>query len=1115
MLRPVSVEDTENGRYDLVVRATDQGKPDALHTDVNVYVSVGTIRNQRPTFKTPASSGGYEASLKEDAPAGAEVIRVAAEDPDGSDGDLRFSIYSGSKDNFEIDTVSGVIRVAKDALLDIDENGDRYSIKVHVTDNGEPFKQTGETTVNIVVEDVNNKAPMFDKESYTEYVLENEPTGFMVLNVNATDPDRTADLEFDIVEPIIARDKSGSVLENVAAYDFKSAFSIDPRNGHVIINNKLSYNSAAVIILTLKVLDKNAEVGNQTSYAEATFYIQAFNADSPVFPAPWTPSDPTIEVVVDEELRPGTPLYNLTAKDPLTGQLVDNYQKLATQASEHSNLIQVQPSGVLVSTDRLDFEQFKTISFSVAAIAGLQGEPRRTEAHITLRLRDVNDNAPVFVDPVYRAEIKEDVLPLTLVTTVKANDADTGAFGEVVYSLEGEGEDHFIVHPTEGHVQVKPGKLGRSNLDRETKSRYSLRVIASDTPQGGQDQKSTSVLVEVSLLDVNDSPPQFSQTRYTAVVPENSPLNTPVVKVSAIDPDEGVNNQVSYDFANPSQLQGMLSIDKQTGQIYLQSSLTGRGRKEPYIVTIRALDAGSPQQFRDTDLYITIGDVSRNDGVPEFIAPKVGEVARVFEEAPADTFVFQCEAHDPDEPNTANGKLVYSFPDDGSIIHQLFKINPNTGLITTLAALDRETRSEFSLIIEVRDLGTPVQQTTRTLQVIVNDIDDHPPMFNRQRNSVPLTMEVLEEMEIGNQIGTVSAVDEDEGRNAEIDYAIIDGNKEEIFEIRSEDNIGNLYLKKRLDREQAGLYKLTIKCFKAGNRGLMSRSKPYDRTKLDELQVKIVVLDKDDNNPHFQEHNKTLGVRINSPLYTKLTQVTAVDPDPDASPVTYSVESITYFKPKDDKKEIMGQGVFIVDPKTGYVVTNQTYGKYNDGYFELVVKAANSPNPDKADFTTLTIFVLQDTDLMKFVFDEDPVKVSKHIGEIKTEIEEAFPRELPLSLNIYDIEFYSQAGGSLDFGRTSSCFQVLKDGGSIDLSSVQTLFDPRTIRPDLQEKLDKFRVIRVERCANARSSYTISWVQMCILAIGIMIGLVAFIAAVTTCCLYSKYKRRIRRSNIR
>ena len=1110
MLRPVSVDDTENGRYDLVVRATDQGKPEPLHTDVNVYVNVGTTRNQKPTFKLPE----YDVSLKEDAAPGSQVATVEARDPDGSDGDLRYSIYSGSKDNFVINPVSGIISVAKDAVLDIDENGDRYYLSVHVTDNGEPFKQTGETMVNIVLEDVNNKAPKFNQESYTEYVLENEPKGFMVLNVNASDADRTADLEFDIIEPIIARDKSGSVLENIAAYDFKSAFNIDPRNGHVIINNKLSYSSAAVIILTLEVVDKNAEVGNQTSTAEATFYIQAFNADSPVFPSPWTPSDPTIQIEVDEELPPGSPLFNLTAKDPLTGQLIENYQKLATQSSEYSDLIQVSPFGVLISTQRLDFEQFRTISFSVAAIAGFQGEPRRTEAHITINLRDVNDNAPVFESPVYRAEIKEDVLPLTLVTTVKANDADTGKFGEVVYSLEGEGENHFMVHPTTGHIQVKPGNLGRSNLDRETKSRYSLRVIARDTPEGGLTQKSTSVLVEVTLLDVNDSPPQFSQTRYTSVVPENSPLQTPVVQVSAIDPDEGLNNQVTYDFANPSQLQGMLSINKQTGQVYLQSSLTGRGRKEPYIVTIRALDNGTPQQFMDTDLYITIGDVSRNDGVPEFVSPKVGEVASVSEEAPVDTFVYQCEAYDPDDPNTANGKLVYSFPDDGSIVHQLFKINPNTGLISTLAALDRETRSEFSLTIEVRDLGTPVQQTTRTLQVVVNDIDDHPPKFNRQRNSVPLTMEVLEETKIGIKVGTVAAVDQDEGRNAEIDYAIIDGNNEDIFEIRSEDNIGNLYLRKRLDREEAGLYTLTIRCFKEGNRGLMSRTKPYDRTKLEELQVKIIVLDKDDNNPMFVEHNKTLGVRINSPLYTQLAQVLAVDPDPDSSPVKYTIDSITYFQPRTAKKEVMAKDVFIVDENTGNVQTNRMYGKYNDGYFELVIKASNTPDDDRSDFATLTVFVLQDTDLMKFVFDEDPVKVSRHISEIKNEIEAAFPRELPLSINIYDTEFYSQGGG-LDFGRTSSCFQVLKDGGSIALSSVQTLFDPKTIRPDLQEKLDKFRVIKVERCANVKSTYTISWVQICILAIGILIGVIAFIAAVTTCCLYSKYKRRIRRSNIR
>jgi hypothetical protein len=121
---------------------------------------------------------------------------------------------------------------------------------------------------------------------------------------------------------------------------------------------------------------------------------------------------------------------------------------------------------------------------------------------------------------------------------------------------------------------------------------------------------------------------------------------------------------------------------------------------------------------------------------------------------------------------------------------------------------------------------------------------------------------------------------------------------------------------------------------------------------------------------------------------------------------------------------------------------------------------------------------------------------------------------LPLSINIYDTEFYSQYDGSLDFGRTSSCFQVLKDDNVIDLNSVQSLFDARA-NPSVQEKLEKFRVISVERCANVKSNYEVSWVQICILAIAILIGIVAFVAATTLCCLFGKYKRRIRRQNIR
>jgi hypothetical protein len=144
--------------------------------------------------------------------------------------------------------------------------------------------------------------------------------------------------------------------------------------------------------------------------------------------------------------------------------------------------------------------------------------------------------------------------------------------------------------------------------------------------------------------------------------------------------------------------------------------------------------------------------------------------------------------------------------------------------------------------------------------------------------------------------------------------------------------------------------------------------------------------------------------------------------------------------------------------------TNQSYGKYADGYFQVKVKASNSPDPTKADFTNIKIFVLQDTDLMKFVFDKNPVLVAEEMKQFKADIEEAFAQ--PLTLNIYDSEFYSQYDGSLDFGRTSSCFQVLKDEDTVNLNEVMDIFDEENPQyQKLKPLLEKYSVDSVERCA--------------------------------------------------
>ena len=57
--------------------------------------------------------------------------------------------------------------------------------------------------------------------------------------------------------------------------------------------------------------------------------------------------------------------------------------------------------------------------------------------------------------------------------------------------------------------------------------------------------------------------------------------------------------------------------------------------------------------------------------------------------------------------------------------------DPATGLVTTKARLDRESKASYTLILVARDQGNPPQQATRRLHVNVRDIDDHPSQFIR------------------------------------------------------------------------------------------------------------------------------------------------------------------------------------------------------------------------------------------------------------------------------------------------------------------------------------------------------------------------------------------------
>ena len=104
------------------------------------------------------------------------------------------------------------------------------------------------------------------------------------------------------------------------------------------------------------------------------------------------------------------------------------------------------------------------------------------------------------------------------------------------------------------------------------------------------------------------------------------------------------------------------------------------------------------------------------------------------------------------------------------------------------------------------------------------------------------------------------------------------------------------------------------------------------------------------------------------------------------------------------------------------------------------------------------VYVLQDTELMKFVFDRDPTSVQKTLPEFKNALEttKLDNTAQPLKFNIYETEFYSKVDGSIDFGKTSSCFQIMKGEKVVDLKTSETIFADNDT--ELKKLFDQFNV---------------------------------------------------------
>lgn len=146
-----------------------------------------------------------------------------------------------------------------------------------------------------------------------------------------------------------------------------------------------------------------------------------------------------------------------------------------------------------------------------------------SSARVTIKLLDMNDNAPVFNDFTYKFNVPENVTVGTKVGDVYATDKDYGIYGEIEYTLSGFGSLFFKTDKNKGGLYVA------QMLDYEKQKSYSLTLSAKD---GGGKGSTTSVFVDV--IDINDNAPIFETSEYSRTIRDGATSFEPqlVVRVS-------------------------------------------------------------------------------------------------------------------------------------------------------------------------------------------------------------------------------------------------------------------------------------------------------------------------------------------------------------------------------------------------------------------------------------------------------------------------------------------------------------------------------------------------------------------------------------------------------
>uniref|UniRef100_A0A8C6M1U7 Cadherin domain-containing protein n=1 Tax=Nothobranchius furzeri TaxID=105023 RepID=A0A8C6M1U7_NOTFU len=486
-------------------------------------------------------------------------------------------------------------------------------------------------------------------------------------------------------------------------------------------------------------------------------------------------------------------------------------------------------TGELIVQERIDREGLCSKKVSCVMKQELVLENPLEIHRVNIHVQDINDNSPQFKEGSLKLEIRESAAKGATFLLDEAHDADIGDNAVQGYSLQQN--DYFKLNVKSKGAGRKYSELVlEKELDREEKKEVILLLTALD---GGSPQRSGTVVIHVTVLDANDNAPVFSQAVYKASLPENSPLDTVVLTVTAADADEGVNGEVIYGFDHVSDENQMFSLHPKTGEVKVAGAIDYE-KESKYEMQISAKDGLGLASH--ASVLVEIIDV--NDNPPVIYLKSLSNP--VPENAPPGTEVGIINVQDRDsEKNRQVGIINVRCSIQQNVPFKLVPSIKNYYSLVTTGQLDRELVSDYNITISATDEGSPPLSSSKTVQLSVADINDNPPVFEEQSYSAY----VSENNKPGSTLCSVSARDPDWRQNGTVIYSLLPAevNGASVSSYLSVNgDTGVIHAVRSFDYEQLRSFKVHVMARDNGSPPLSSN-----------VTVSVFVSDVNDNSPQI------------------------------------------------------------------------------------------------------------------------------------------------------------------------------------------------------------------------------------------------------------------------